>query len=137
MHMGEVRMEVVNEHEALEYCRLHDLDFITCYSDNGNLMMLAETKTRVEDSPEYLAYLKSLDSIIEDDYIIYTSRDKDGYAVARMYVTSVKSGKLPISFNISEAKHFSKQAASQKAFFMNKRGKYIWEVLKLGGLNNK
>ena len=135
--MSEVRIEVISESEAREYCESHNLDFITCYIgkgyDEGKLMMLAETKDSIYDSPEYLDYLESLPMPEVKNYVIKTNQDKDGYPVNTMYVTPAKSGCTPITFDIKDAKKFTKDEAEKKAFFMNKRGKYWWKAVELGG----
>ena len=119
--MTEVRMEVVDEREAREYCKVHGLEFVTCYIYDNNLMMLATSPT-TEESDEELDYLeKQYNKNVLDSVIFYVN-DKGN----RLYL-----GKNNLVNNIADAKKFSYDAARAKAVQMRKVGNHDWKLFRL------
>lgn len=125
----EVRMEVVNEAEAIEYCTSHRLVYDHCYegrgTNSGKLMMLAykfPERTQEALVAEYEAYMKSLGVEVEYGYIVYTI-----YNGQKMYYCRNKHLDM---FQRQNAYIFkSESEADTTANFMNMRGAYKWKVM--------
>lgn len=117
-------MEVVNDHEAREYCKSNNLIFDECYEDSGKLMMLAyDDKREAEDIDPKLE--KLMLSKIEDTFIYATTH------AGRMYLADGKKSTYPTTFDTSLAKKFAYSSAVRRVIFMNRHGAYTWRVLKV------
>ena len=126
--MAEIRMEVVCEEEAIEFCRCNGWDFIKCYegkgSNHGRLMMLAETTESGFCSKEEEEYYLGLEF---EDTVIFTMCNG-----GRLYLADTKKAGCATTFNLGMAKRFKNSTASIKVKNMNKHNGYRWQLLHVG-----
>lgn len=126
-------MEVISEHEAYEICQENGWKFIKCYSGRGEnygkLMMLADDG-RIGSSRYY-----------DDDFDIIIDEPTNNvvctiypYTNSILYIADSKFKVGKVTFNIGQAKKFTKEEADKKVFFMNrnKSSKYVWETKQVG-----
>ena len=92
----EIRMEIANEVEAREYCRIQGYGFIRCYmgygEDQGKLMMLAE-QTAIKEGIDIDYYEEP------DDTRIFTIT-----STGKMYVADKKKCSYATTFDPLNAK---------------------------------
>ena len=121
--MTEVRIEVVNEDEAREYCKLHNLEFVTCYfNDDNNLMMLA-TSEHEELSEEEEKYLEEQYNKTVKDCVVFYVTDSG----TRLYIGNDNG----LTADIGGAKKFTYKDARLKAIHATRTGNYTWKFFKL------
>lgn len=133
-----MRMEVLNESEAIEYCNSTGLSFDHTYmgrgDNSGKLMMLAWRRSPIQHefySESEIPVKKSKKNKIK-------SSDKDtekrNYIVGTPYNSGfMMIGKSKVTFNIDEAKRFTQNQAVNKAHFMtlSSREGYHWIARKV------
>ena len=148
----EIRMEVVSEEEAIEFCKANNLRFVKTYPgrerNQGKLMMLAEDgkygKRYTEE--ELIKYYdeeikhkgKKFESNIsvepdEKRFAIYTVLIVYGQERLMWVADKKKAPGRGTTFNVDCAKLFNAKDANRKAVFMNKNGKYNWMIKDLKG----
>lgn len=125
-------MEVVNEAEAIELCRIHGYTFEKCYlgknSNKGKLMMLAYKNSQYglgqyTDEELEKIYDQEIKNTEARDTVIYTELDTG----AHLFVADKSNkGGCGTTFNIDLAQRFSNKQAKEKAKHMTLRGKYRW-----------
>lgn len=135
MHdMREIRMEVVSEEEAREYCNEHGYKFEKCYigrgSNSGCLMMLAYAPgPSITDEELDKMYMNSqIMDQIKDTVVRAFYANNHGTPVY-MYVPNKSSN--GIVFDINEAKRFTFDKADAKAKKMRSYNRYAWEAYRL------
>lgn len=125
--MKEIRMEVLNEIEAIEYCRESGLEFIRCYEgrqDNtGKIMMLAIDRNSSSSNKQFIQNMVEEEKL---NAIIFATT-----YTGRMYVADSKLCQSATTFNFSQAKLFKYSAAVEKAKHMANKGSYPWKALKI------
>ena len=139
MEFLEVRMEVLNESEAIEYCNSAGLSFDHTYmgrgDNSGKLMMLAWRKSPIQH--EFNEYETVVPTKKAKRNRVKTPKVDDGkknYIVGTPYNSGfMMLGKSRVTFNIDEAQRFTNQQAVTKAHFMtlSSREGYHWVARKV------
>lgn len=118
--MREVRIEVLSESEARDYCNIHNLIFDECYEEDGRFMLIAYDNKTEDLEPEVIE--KILKDKLEDTFIYADTIN------GRMYLADSKKSVYPTTFDRSLAKKFTYANASKRVVFMNRNGSYNWKT---------
>jgi hypothetical protein len=127
----ELRIEVLSEEEALEFCEVNGYKFIECIWENGvvgeRLMLLAiDPKAPAELSEEELREIDKQLYENEKNTVIFAVTSS-----GKMYVADNQKCSFGTTFKIGEAKRFTEAEAKKKAHFMTIKGSYCWVAWKI------
>lgn len=127
--MREIRIEVCNESEAIEFCDSMGYEYIKVYEGRGNnsgkLMMLAIDRNSSDTNydEQYIEEKVPAKPEIENT-VIFTIVNG-----GRMYVADKSKCSQYTTFQSWQAKLFTKSAAEKRVKYMNKHGTYDWKTL--------
>lgn len=123
--MGTIKIEVSSDREALEYCELHNYNYLGAEYDESKIYLLANEKTCEFESIGN----NNFEVHHEGGYIIYAIVGRG----CPLYVADRGKEHKEVTFKLQNAKLFSHDEARLKAHCMTitGRNRHTWRIRKI------